>query len=153
MFSDFLATITEQVEFTPEQNGQLAEFLKGAVEKRDRLADFIHRLESEAEFLRAKEKRLADMRHSIEGLIGMFTGSIKAQLENMGVKSVSGLESRFTVKRNPASLAIVNEKEIPAKFINYEPVVDKNAVKEALQAGEVVPGAELVTDRSHLEIR
>lgn len=59
-------------------------------------------------------------------------------------------------KDNPPKVKITNEKLIPVGFMRIpdppKPEPDKNAIKEALQAGQIVPGAELETTE-RLEIK
>lgn len=153
LFNAFFETVAEQVQFTPEQNDKLAEFLGGAMEKRDKLAEFIHRLQSEAGFLRTREKLLADRRHAIEGLAKMFESSIQVTMETKGIKSITGLESRFLLKRNPPKVEITNEEEIPAAYINYPPTIDRRGIADALAEGKEVPGARIADPTNHLEVK
>lgn len=156
LFQQFLASIAEQAELTPEQQGVVGDYLAGTIEKRDRLAHFILQLDETAAMLREREKRLADRRHEYESLASMFRGSILAHLQNNPagiVKRVDGMESSFRVKANPPKVEIVSETELPGEFINYVPQPDKRAIKEALESGKEVPGARIGETTYHLDIR
>jgi hypothetical protein len=58
--------------------------------------------------------------------------------------------SLFTIKlgKNPAKVSITDQALVPDKFVRTTLTIapDKNAIKDALQAGEEVPGCELVRD-------
>ena len=156
LFEEFFQSIVDQEELQNldgAQNEQLKTYLQGAVEKRDRLGEFIHRLEAEAESIRNEEKRLAERRKGFEKIAGCMRSSIHQQMLDWQMKKVEGKLYTFAVQKNAPSVEIVNEAEIPGEYIDYKPQIDKAKVKEALQAGTEVPGAKLVTDRTSLRVR
>jgi Siphovirus Gp157 len=156
LFEDFFQSIVDQVDqegFDDAQRAELAKYLEGAIEKRDRLGEFIVRLEAEAEAIRNEEKRLATRRQGFEKIAGHVRSSIHQQMLDWQVKKVEGKLFTFAVQKNPASVEITNEADIPGDYIDYKPQIDRNKVKQALQAGQEVPGAKLVTDRTSLRVR
>ena len=60
LFEEFFRSIVEQENFDDSQKATLGEYLKGAIEKRDRLGEFIARMEAEADAIKKEETRLAD---------------------------------------------------------------------------------------------
>lgn len=69
-------------------------------------------------------------------------------LEGMIVNNLKVVEftnQRFTAKQNPGSVKVLDENLIPQEYkrLKTELVVDKKAIKEAIQKGEVVDWAEL----------
>lgn len=54
--------------------------------------------------------------------------------------------------RNSKAVNIIEESKVPNEFIKVETSIDKMKLKEALKAGEIIPGAELVTNQS-IQIR
>ena len=153
LLNQFFDSITEQAALTTDQETQIANYLSGSIEKRDQIANFIESAESEAELCRKRELSIAARRHAWEQLARMLRDGIKTQLELMGVKSVAGAEREFKITKNPPSVSITNAEEVPAQFLNYVPTPDKNAIKEALQKGAAVPGAELIQNATRLTIR
>jgi Siphovirus Gp157 len=151
-FETFFESIIEQSQFTPEQQFALGEQLKASVEKRDKLGNCLVWLEGQADLLREKEKQLADRRHCFEKFSGALRSSLHQQMLDWGVKKVEGQEFSFTVKKNPLKVQILNEDAIPPEFISYSPVINKSAIKDALEDGKEVPGAELVQS-TRLDIR
>jgi hypothetical protein len=153
LFEEFFQSIAEQEMFDVSQQTELAAYLEGAVEKRDRLGEFIMRMESEAEAIRNEEKRLAERRHVFEKIAGCMREGIHQQMRDWELKKVEGAMFTFAVQACPASVEITDEAQIPGEYVDYKPQVDRNKVKEDLKAGKEVPGARLVTDKTSLRIK
>jgi vacuolar-type H+-ATPase subunit H len=153
LFEEFFRSIVEQESFDDSQKEELAKYLQGAIEKRDRLGEFIARMEAEAEAIRGEEKRLGERRKGFEKIADSIRSSIHQQMLDWGVKKVEGKLFTFAVQANPASVEITDESLIPGDYIDYKPQVDRNKLKDALKAGQEVPGARLVTDRTSLRIK
>lgn len=49
----------------------------------------------------------------------------------------------MSLVRTPASVETTDPGELPASFIRINPEPDKAAIRKALAAGEIVPGARL----------
>ena len=56
------------------------------------------------------------------------------------------------MKKNPPRVEVTDESLIPAEFISYRPVIDKAAIKYAIEEGKEIPGAELVQS-TRLDVR
>lgn len=87
--------------------------------------------QAEVRFLADKEAELKD-----NILAGMLANNLK---------TVEFTNQRFTAKQNPASVVITAEDLIPQDFkkLKTQVVVDKTAIKKAIQSGKEVDGAEL----------
>jgi len=157
LYNQFVASIAEQIELTPEQNATVTTYLKGTLERRDHLADFVKGIEEEAARLDGRAKEITERSQQFKNIARMFRSSIKMQLENWpglkSIKRVDGLESSFRVVKNPLHVVITDIAELPGRFINYEPKPDKNAIRDALEKGEAVPGACLSDPSTHLQIK
>jgi Siphovirus Gp157 len=151
-FDEFFNSIIEQNALTPEQQLTLGEAIKKSIEKRDRLGAFLERIELEAEMLKKEEGRLAARRRQFERIGECFRDSIHNQMKEWGVVKAEGQKFSFTVKKNPPAVEILDEAAIPAEFINYNPSVNKSAVKLVLTEGKEVPGARL-TQGTRLEVK
>lgn len=153
LFEEFFRSIVEQESFDDSQKAVLAGYLEGAIEKRDRLGEFIVRMEAEADSIRNEEKRLAERRKGFEKIADSIRDSIHQQMVDWQVKKVEGKLFTFAVQANPASVEITDESLIPGEYLDYKPQVDRNKVKDDLKAGKEVPGAHLVTDKTSLRIK
>lgn len=151
-FESFFQSILEQNALTPEQQAALGDSIKTSIEKRDQVGAFLARIEAESEALKKEEQRLAMRRRSFDRIKEVFEDSLHAQMQNWGVVKVEGHRFSFTVKKNPPRVNIINEAEIPGEFISYTPTINKMGIKDALEEGKEVAGAELVQG-TRLEIK
>lgn len=157
LMNAFFGSIAEQVRLSEGQQGQIAAYVGGAIEKRDQLANFIEYVEMEAQLERKREVSLANRRHAKENLARMMREGVKAQLEVLGVKKVAGSERQFAIRRNPpkfGKVEIVDEKLIPAEFGDYKFVPDMEAIRAAFESGKTVEGCKFTPaeSTSRLEI-
>jgi Siphovirus Gp157 len=144
LFEEFFQSIVDQEGFDDSQKGELVKYLEGAIEKRDRLGEFITRMESEGKAIREEEKRLATRRQGFEKIANCIRESIHEQMREWQIKKVEGKLYTFAVQKNPASVEIFDEAQIPGEFLDYTPQVDKNKVKEALVAGQQIKTGDVV---------
>lgn len=153
LYAGLLASIVEQESLTPEQQEQVQQYLADPLAKRDRLADFILSLEEEAERLRGRVRMLEERARQFATVARMFRSSIVAAFSNGASRTgiivkANGSEHSFSVRQNPAKVQIINLDDIPGKYITYTPQPDLRAIKDALERGETVPGAQL-GDKTH----
>ena len=65
-------------------------------------------------------------------------------LQAVGLPKVKGKLFTASLAKNPASVAITNEKALPVEYLIPQPSKpDKTAIKEALKNGTSIPGATL----------
>lgn len=130
--------------------------IEGAIEvKAGNIANLIKSLESEAEVIKAEEKRLAQRRKSRENAADNVKQYLKMAMEQMGLDKIKTPTRTISIQLNPPAVQIANEDEIPGKFLTLVPEhyeVNKKLIAEALKAGEEVKGCELSRGRS-LRIR
>lgn len=130
--------------------------IEGQIEvKAVNIANLIKSLEAEAEVIKAEEKRLAQRRKSRENAADNVKQYLKLAMEQMGMDKIKTATRTISIQLNPPSVHVLNEDEIPGKFLTLIPEhyeVNKKAIAEAFKAGEEVKGAELTRGRS-LRIR
>lgn len=94
--------------------------------------------------LDARIKSLQEISKSLQKQIDGLTNYILFATENSGLETANVL---VKVKKNAPKTIIENETELPKCFIRrvtkVETSPDKTAIKKAIQAGEIVPGAHL----------
>ncbi len=138
------------------QQKELATYLQTnnteIVAKRDRVGEFLERLDSEAKAIREAEKRLAARRAGYEKIAECVRSSIFRMMQDAGIIRVEGKLFSFAIRKNPVRVEITDESAIPAEFVSYEPRIDKRAIKDRIEEGNTIPGAELVQS-ARLEIR
>lgn len=99
--------------------------------------------------------RLQRKKRVAENLRTRLTAYIKACMEQANVQKIESPTLTLRIQRNPPSVEILAEDKLPAKFIHIKQIteIDKTGMLTALKNGDEVPGAKLVTERTHLRIR
>jgi hypothetical protein len=102
---------------------------------------------------------MAARRKAIEKRAEHLREYTKACMEVAGVTKIECPHFALTIKKNPPSVDVWDEKQIPIRFMRTPepppppvPVPDKKAIAEAIKNGEEVFGAMLVHG-SRLEIK
>ena len=126
-----------------------------SVEKIAGMLGYVRNREAFAQACMLEEKRISTRRKSIEAFNDRLTEAIKSYMILKGKDKIEAGTFQLSLRKNPASVDITDEKSIPAKYQEVKTVLSfpKDAIKAALKAGEEVPGAKLVTDRVSLVIK
>lgn len=132
-----------------ENGGELSEVLEQAfdltgeqlVEKADKYALFMERLDNEADFWKAKADSYAKVSKSCKALKERLNNNIKVAMQLMQTDEVCGSETRFKLSRLAPKL-VIDEVTLPQtwKMQVTEWVVDKAKIKEAVELGTEIPG-------------
>lgn len=119
----------------------------------------IRNLESTAAAIKEAEKQMAERRKTIEKRVADLKEFLKTGLEIARVTKLDTPHFALTIKKNPPSVDVWDERQIPAQYLRTpepppppEPAPDKKLIAEALKAGIEVPGAQLAQG-TRLEIR
>ena len=104
---------------------------------------------AEVDAYRQEEKHLAEMREKLEARIDAFSAAVEKFCTRMGIEKIDGTRAKVGFKKNPPSVKVDNEAEIPEEFIRVktEKSIDKSAIKKAIQSGKEVPGAHLESEK------
>lgn len=68
-------------------------------------------------------------------------------------KSLERPTATITLASRPPILSVTDESQIPSHFFKAKPVLDRKALKDALERGETAPGAHLTNGSMSLSIR
>jgi hypothetical protein len=102
-----------------------------------------------AKMCREEAQRLLARAAQEENQANRLEIMVEYTMRRTGVDNVK--TNRFTawLQNNPPSVEIVNQVEIPEKYWKpVDAVLDKKAIKEAIDAGESVPGVTLKQSES-----
>ncbi len=129
--------------------------MKSAVEKRDRVAHFIHHCESMAEAAKAEQKRLAARAKAFDTAAERMKAYVLGAMKSLQLKKLEGNSFTFSTRACPDSVLIADEALVPERFktIRMEVSISKAEIKKAIQAGETVEGADLKIGGLSLVIR
>ncbi len=154
---DTLDMATE--EQRPEIEAEIQRYMSELPRKVDGITRMLAHFDAMANLAADEIKRLQERKKFFERRREQLEKYVVAVLEKLpetklGARSLNGATSSLSLRACPPSVAITNQLEVPARFvtIKQEFVIDKRAVKEAIEAGENVPGAALVTGKHALRI-
>jgi hypothetical protein len=111
-----LAESAEKEGLTPEIEQAMTVYLDGAVEKRDRVADFIHFCEGMAELAKAEGERLHARQKHFEATAERVSAMVLRVLDYLGVKRLEGRTNTLKKRKCPASVKIIDEAKVPAEY-------------------------------------
>ena len=124
--------------------------------KATNVAYFIRNLEASAAAIKEAEAHMAARRKTLENRAARTKDYLLASMMVAGVQKVECQHFRLTVRDNPGAVEVYQPELIPASFMRQPepppPAPDKAAIKEAMKAGQEVPGCRLVQGK-RLEIR
>lgn len=131
----------------------LAEIKDGIKDKSENIVKLMKSLEAEERAIRDEERRLADRRRGITKRREGLKDYLEREFEATGINKIKTELFTIYMQNNPASVKVVNEKEIPKEYwVPQDPRLDKKALADRLKTGAIIPGAELKQGRS-LRIR
>ena len=112
--------------------------------KIDGFVSFLRAEQARADFLKEEAKRLTAMARNAEKKLDRLKDHYRHIMQANGLKKVSGKVYSASVRAS--SVVIVdNEQLVPKDYwrTKTETSIDKTAVRDALKAGEVVPGCSM----------
>lgn len=119
----------------------------------------IRNLQATAASIKEAEEQMKARRQAIEKRAAALIEFLKTGMEIARVQKLETPYFALTIKKNPPSVEVWDERQVPAEFMRApapppppEPTPDKAAIKEAIKAGKEVPGA-LLAQGTRLEIK
>lgn len=155
-FVELMEKVSEG-EITEEEYNRLGEEL--AIELKNKSVNIIAYMRNQESFVdavKAEEKRLKEMREKTENKMEKFKQYVKENMEKLDLKEVPTELGSLKIAKNPMSVEIENEDEVPSEF-KQEVVttkIDKTAIKEHFKTtGEIVPGTRIIDDKTSLRVK
>jgi len=123
--------------------------------KAQNVAYAIRNMEATAEAIKAAEAQMAERRKAIENRAKRVKEYLQSCMEIAGMTKIECPHFALSIKSNPASVEVLDEKQIPQDYMREVPasfVIDKTLIKRAIADGFEVPGAKM-TQGKRLEIK
>lgn len=144
-------------EITEEEYNELGfEIAQELQTKGANVIGYIRNTELLIEAMKAEEKRIADTRKTGEAKLEKFKQYVLENMERLGLSKIQTELGALSVSKNPMSVEIENEEEIPKEF-KQEVVttkIDKTAIKSHFKTtGEIIPGTKIIDDKMSLRIK
>jgi hypothetical protein len=111
-----LAESAEEEGLTPEIEAALTAYLEGTVEKRDRVAEFIHFCEAMADLAKAEVKRLQARQKHFEATAERVSSMVLRVLDWLRVTKLEGRTNTLKKRKCPPSVNVIDEQKIPAEY-------------------------------------
>lgn len=147
----------EEGELTEQEYNQLGEELTLELQnKSSNIIAYVRNSELLIEAMKTEEKRLADIRKMGEAKLDKFKQYVKENMEKLGLDKIPTELGSLSIAKNPMSVEVENENEIPKEFKNEKITIsiDKTAIKNHFkETGEIVPGARIIDDKTSLRIK
>lgn len=149
--------IMEQEEIALELKEELERELTVLLhEKSQNIIGYTRNIELTIEAMKTEEKRISEQRKALENKLDKFKEYVKGCMEQGGFTKVDTELGTLTIARNPMSVEIENEDEVPDEF-KIQVVttkIDKTAIKNHFkETGEILPGIKIVDDKTSLRIK
>lgn len=109
-------------------------------QKAENVIRYIKNTESWASAIRAEEARLAERRRTMERKAEQLTAYLEAMMTMTGTREVQAGIFQAKFKKNPQSIVVLDESLLDDRFFKVSRTVSKDAIKEAIKAGEEVNG-------------
>lgn len=149
--------LMEAEDLTEENKKQIEDELTILLqEKSQNTIGYVRNIELTIEAMKNEEKRISEQRKALENRVTKFKEYVKECMEKGGFTKVETEIGSLTIAKNPTSVEIVNENEIPSEF-KLEVVttkIDKTAIKDHFKAtGEIPKGVNILTTNTSLRIK
>jgi hypothetical protein len=147
----------QEGELTEEEYNELGNELALELKnKSSNIIGYIKNSESLLEAMKAEEKRLADIRKQGEKKLDKFYQYVKENMERLGLQEIPTELGKLKITKNPMSIEIENEDEIPTEFKKEITTtqIDKTAIKNHFKnTGEIIPGIRIINNKTSLKIK
>lgn len=147
----------ESGELTEEEYNALGEQIATELQnKSTNIIGYIRNSELLIEAMKAEEKRISDMRKSGENKLERIKQYVKENMERLGIDKIPTEIGSLSIAKNPMSVEIENEEEVPERFkqevvtTKIDKVMIKNYFKDT---GEMIPGVRIIDDKTSLRIK
>jgi len=102
-------------------------------------------LDAHIDAVSAEIKRLKDYKKSLEGNQKRMKNTVVEVMHRLGRESISTGRGAFKLKWNPESVEIDDIDKVPSQYLKTTITTspDKNSIKAAIKAGDLVPGCHL----------
>lgn len=140
----------QDLDLDPQTVADTLEGLSGDLEtKATNVAMFVRNLESLADQIKQAEATMAARRKAIETRAEHVREYLLTNMVRTGISKIDSPWFKIALCNNPPSVVVDDPALIPARYMRQAepppPAPDKKEIKAAIEFGENVPGARLVT--------
>ena len=149
--------IMEREEIEPELKEELERELTVLLqEKSQNIIGYARNIDLTIEAMKIEEKRITEQRKILENRAEKFKQYVKDCMERNGITKIETPLGSLTIAKNPISIEIVNEDELPSEY-KTEVItvkVDKTKIKDNFkETGEIPTGVNIIANKTSLRIK
>lgn len=152
-----IPVIMEQEEITPELKEQLEKELTELLQQKSQnIIGYTKNIELTIEAMKTEEKRISEQRKALENKLDNFKQYVKECMEQNGIKKIETGLGIISIAKNPISIEIENEEEVPDEFktVITTTKIDKTKIKDNFkETGEIPDGVRINTENTRLQIK
>lgn len=143
----------QNMELDEQTVADTLEGLSGDFElKATNVSMFIRNLEASAEAIKDAERKMAERRKALESRAEKIKEYLKINMQKTGITKIECPHFQISLRNNPESVDVLNPDLIPIEYFTIPepppPILDKVALKKAIQSGKEVEGARLIRNQS-----
>lgn len=117
--------------------------------KSEQYARVVQNLKANVEAYKTEIKRLQTAKEHAENAVKKMTSMLMETMHTAGFKTLQTPIGKWSLKLNPPAVEVVDVDRIPELFFRPQPLVlDKAALREALNRGVDIDGAHLIQRES-----
>lgn len=147
----------QEGEITEEQYNELGQELAIALQNKSiGIIGYVQNEEALIDAVDVQIKRLQDLKKQKTNNLDKFKQYVKENMEKLGITKLETEIGKMSIAKNPLSIEIENEDEIPSEFKQEVMTVkiDKTAIKTYFkETGEIVPGTRIISDKTSLKVK
>lgn len=142
-------------EYPPETFSDTIESLQLMIEdKADDYAKVNLNINNEITALKAEEERLSTRRKGLERNQIRLLSALKEAIKALGKTKIKTEKFTYSVSKNGGLQPInVDGEKLPDKYKKVIVEPDNDRIREAIKAGETIPGVEVLPRGEHLTIK
>lgn len=152
-----IPVIMEQEEITPELKEQLEKELTELLQQKSQnIIGYTKNIELTIEAMKTEERRISEQRKALENKLDNFKQYVKECMEQNGIKKIETGLGIISIAKNPISIEIENEEEVPDEFktVITTTKIDKTKIKDNFkETGEIPVGVRINTENTRLQIK
>lgn len=149
--------LIEQEEMSEEDKKKVEkELIELLQQKSQNLIGYTRNIELTIEAMKNEEKRISEQRKTLENRLTKFKEYVKECMEQGGITKLETPLGTLSIAKNPVSVEIINEDEIPNEYKTQiiTTKIDKTKIKDNFKkTGEIPAGVNINTQNTSLRIK
>jgi hypothetical protein len=125
------------------------------ISKVDNVTYYTQSLEDTLEAIAKREKELKEAKTMLKNRIERFERYVIEAIQISGMEKLSGKHCSLSIRKPRKKVNVTNQEILDPRFIRTKIIIEPDlvAIKAAIEAGEIVDGAELIDGEVGLNMR